>query len=140
MAKPAESGPRSHKVPSMPATSMPSSGSKWGSLRKRPTIPHMRLTSVSVAFFQSPLTSHSLTHLSIQRHISFLRGNYGGRRHLDFKGVPAIGPKPSATPTTGALMRRPSTIKFRTVGSRDAIPDVDSELRTGSLAPSELPP
>src|SRR5262249_12172052 len=100
---------------------------------------HASYVSVG-GFFQSPLTSHRLTHLSIQRHISFLRGNYGGRRHLDFKGVPAIGPKPSATPTTGALMRRPSTIKFRTVGSRDAIPDVDSELRTGSLAPSELPP
>src|SRR5215813_13532569 len=35
-------------------------------------------------FFQSPLSSHRLTHLSIQRHISFLRGNYA-QRYLDFR-------------------------------------------------------
>src|SRR5437899_3502186 len=37
-------------------------------------------------------------------------------------------------------MRRQPTTKVRAIGSRDANPDVDSELRTGSLAPSEIRP
>src|SRR5207247_5040576 len=38
------------------------------------------------------------------------------------------------------LMRRPSTTKLRTIVGRDVTSDIDNELRTGSLAPSELPP
>jgi len=37
-------------------------------------------------------------------------------------------------------MRRQATTKVRAISSRDANPDLDSELRTGSLAPSEIPP
>src|SRR6266436_8900331 len=37
-------------------------------------------------------------------------------------------------------MRRPSTTKLRTIVGRDVASDIDNELRTGSLAPSELPP
>src|SRR5438876_6636561 len=37
-------------------------------------------------------------------------------------------------------MRRPSTTKLRTIVGRDVTSDIDNELRTGSLAPSELPP
>src|SRR5260221_12665434 len=37
-------------------------------------------------------------------------------------------------------MRRPSTTKLGTIGGRDVASDIDNELRTGSLAPSELPP
>src|SRR5256886_15526194 len=37
-------------------------------------------------------------------------------------------------------MRRQATTKVRAIGNRDANPDIDNELRTGSLAPSELPP
>jgi transcriptional regulator with XRE-family HTH domain len=37
-------------------------------------------------------------------------------------------------------MRRPSTTKMRTIVGRDVTSDIDNELRTGSLAPSELPP
>ena len=55
-------------------------------------------------------------------------------------GRPGDRPKAIRDANHGALMRRPSTTKFRTVGTRDAILDVDSELKTGSLAPSELPP
>ena len=37
-------------------------------------------------------------------------------------------------------MRRQSTTRIRTAAGRNAALDSDSELRTGSLAPSELPP
>ena len=37
-------------------------------------------------------------------------------------------------------MRRRATTKFRAIGMRDATLDIDGGLRTGSLAPSELPP
>jgi len=55
-------------------------------------------------------------------------------------GRPGHRPKAIRDVTHGALMRRPSTTKFRTIDIRDATLDIDRELRTGSLAPSELPP
>src|SRR6516164_959509 len=141
MAKPAESGPRSHKVPSMPATSMPSSGSNWGSLRKRPTIPHMRFRARQ-RFFYPPPASHRLTLLSIRRHISFLGGNSTTDATFRLRDSARPGDRPKAIRdvTHGALMRRRATTKFRAIGMRDATLDIDGELRTGSLAPSELPP
>src|ERR1700730_6626 len=80
MAKPAESGPRSLKGDSIPASSAPRSLSSLRSLRKSPAIPHMPVTCplILTSPLVVPATFHP-SHLgevkSTDKHICFLIGN-----------------------------------------------------------------